>query len=494
MADDEGLDFYSDLVFPENHFKGILQEETVSTVEVAATGDDKGVGVSAKSAGDASRSTSGAPEVKDIDESDDSSSDEGDSGDIQIIIGDASAAKAKRPNMRLKKNTWRRSSLQIAQPDLTEAKATGAEDAPEAKDGKEAATEPGTTAEAQGADGTTKSKPPPVSTVGKSAAKPQAVVIKKVELWTSKTGFDEPPGGYDARFMVEPFRMKTAFDIDIELIPQEERGWLVEGADLTDYFNFGHDEKGWLEYAARQLKVRKNKLYEGWLVKRQELDEFQEKERVRMQAERADKLADGGAASMAAANPSRFVEVSQRKCFKCQQFGHMASVCPNVRGPNSPGPGTFSEMPDRICYKCGERGHMASSCPNSETRCFQCNEPGHTAKNCPKQRCFRCQQYGHQASACPNPPSAPPPRGGGGRDRYDNRGGRDDFRRRPDGGRGGRGDYRDNYDHPPARGSRGGWGDRREPRGSDRRRSRSRSPPDRGRGERSRSRSNYRRR
>ena len=42
--------------------------------------------------------------------------------------------------------------------------------------------------------------------------------------------------------------------------------------------------------------------------------------------------------------------------------------------------------------------------------CFQCQEHGHIARNCPNIRCFECNEYGHIVMDCPHriPPSETP--------------------------------------------------------------------------------------
>ena len=47
---------------------------------------------------------------------------------------------------------------------------------------------------------------------------------------------------------------------------------------------------------------------------------------------------------------------------------------------------------------------------NDEDCCFQCQELGHTARNCPNIRCFKCDEYGHIVMDCPHriPPLGTP--------------------------------------------------------------------------------------
>ena len=39
---------------------------------------------------------------------------------------------------------------------------------------------------------------------------------------------------------------------------------------------------------------------------------------------------------------------------------------------------------------------------NNEDHCFQCQEQGHIARNCPNIRCFECDEYGHIVMDCPH--------------------------------------------------------------------------------------------
>ena len=47
---------------------------------------------------------------------------------------------------------------------------------------------------------------------------------------------------------------------------------------------------------------------------------------------------------------------------------------------------------------------------NEGDQCFQCQELGHIAHHCPNIRCFDCDEYGHVAADCPDriPPSGTP--------------------------------------------------------------------------------------
>lgn len=54
----------------------------------------------------------------------------------------------------------------------------------------------------------------------------------------------------------------TAFDINIDALEAEVKTWREPNADLSNYFNFGFDEKSWRNYAEIQLRLR-DKLGKG---------------------------------------------------------------------------------------------------------------------------------------------------------------------------------------------------------------------------------------
>ena len=53
---------------------------------------------------------------------------------------------------------------------------------------------------------------------------------------------------------------------------------------------------------------------------------------------------------------------------------------------------------------------MVNAMSSEDDKCFQCQESGHMACHCPNIRCFNCDEYSHVAADCPDriPPSATP--------------------------------------------------------------------------------------
>lgn len=54
-----------------------------------------------------------------------------------------------------------------------------------------------------------------------------------------------------------PGGRRTAFDLDIEAMDADSRGWNKQGADVSDYFNYGLNEATWRLYSKTQVAARK---------------------------------------------------------------------------------------------------------------------------------------------------------------------------------------------------------------------------------------------
>ncbi|KAK2713954.1 DNA-binding protein HEXBP-like [Artemia franciscana] len=71
----------------------------------------------------------------------------------------------------------------------------------------------------------------------------------------------------------------------------------------------------------------------------------------------------------------KFKKEFKRKCFKCRQVGHKASVCADNPNRNK-------------CFSCGKEGHKSKECATGNGHkfitCFVCSENGHFARECPE--------------------------------------------------------------------------------------------------------------
>ena len=59
---------------------------------------------------------------------------------------------------------------------------------------------------------------------------------------------------------------------------------------------------------------------------------------------------------------------------------------------------TFVDIADRKCNQCGEYGHEWQSCP--EIMCKQCWQKGHVKENCKSAICRTCGEIGHTHWQC----------------------------------------------------------------------------------------------
>jgi hypothetical protein len=53
-------------------------------------------------------------------------------------------------------------------------------------------------------------------------------------------------------------------------------------------------------------------------------------------------------------------QVTSRRCYGCNEMGHMVNRCPNKQNKHK-------EHQGRICYNCRRKGHLSYDCPNGNT-------------------------------------------------------------------------------------------------------------------------------
>jgi hypothetical protein len=165
---------------------------------------------------------------------------------------------------------------------------------------------------------------------------------------------DAPLGTIDGKiFRFNKHRRHTAYDKFGKIDPNKEKNWMAEGADISDYFNYGMNEESWTEYAAQQRK-RRNKLYylmylDANKISRPSAEEIQKMKEIAAnnQAQAAAPAAPAApAAAPAGANAS--ADQQGRACYKCGKSGHIAKFCPE------------EGIDQRACFNCGQVGHLGS--------------------------------------------------------------------------------------------------------------------------------------
>lgn len=64
----------------------------------------------------------------------------------------------------------------------------------------------------------------------------------------------------------------------------------------------------------------------------------------------------------------------------------------------------------RKCFQCDQPGHLARDCRQKGVSCYQCGQTGHLSRDCQRKEvtCYRCGQKGHIAPACKENTSAGP--------------------------------------------------------------------------------------
>ena len=62
-----------------------------------------------------------------------------------------------------------------------------------------------------------------------------------------------------------------------------------------------------------------------------------------------------------------FSPTNVRKCYNCQEPGHIAANCPKPRRERPAGQGRGTQPETRRCFKCGKVGHIAKDCKSPST-------------------------------------------------------------------------------------------------------------------------------
>ena len=85
----------------------------------------------------------------------------------------------------------------------------------------------------------------------------------------------------------------------------------------------------------------------------------------------------GGQVDEAKSTPKK----SETKCYKCKEYGHKCSACPNRKNKKQPPtPKPYLPFLPIICFNCGKVGHKASICPQKKKNKKRCQTPRSTSK------------------------------------------------------------------------------------------------------------------
>ncbi|KAF6207964.1 hypothetical protein GE061_016413 [Apolygus lucorum] len=107
------------------------------------------------------------------------------------------------------------------------------------------------------------------------------------------------------------------------------------------------------------------------------------------------------------------IQVQDKRCYRCQELGHIASGCPNIPRPPSPPPIRRKAMglPHKPCLFCGSMTHFPASCLKNPKNypCEFCGLYGHKDSECrvktrqysDEPMCDYCGYYGHLEAECP---------------------------------------------------------------------------------------------
>ena len=72
---------------------------------------------------------------------------------------------------------------------------------------------------------------------------------------------------------------------------------------------------------------------------------------------------------------------SEVKCYKCKEYGHKCSACPNRKNKKQPPtPEPYLPFLLIIYFNCGKVGHKASLCPQKKKNKKRCQTPRSTSK------------------------------------------------------------------------------------------------------------------